>query len=379
MNHQHLKTTLVAALAVALAGGLPVASQAMGDKSTTSSTKSAGSTQAQSTLSSSDKKFIEAVGKGGLAEVEFGQLAQQKAQSPDVKQFGQKMVTDHSTINDKLKQMASQKSVNLPTALEGSEKREYDKLQKLSGTKFDQEYMKTMVSDHEKELKAFKKEAKSTKDADVKSFADSTASTIEQHLQLAKSTEASPRRRNPDADFGADAQCEGDSLCQTGKHSNGLRKIGARARLPRRRPENSFARKWSTSARASTVHGRPSRRSPSVCPRRDAPASICCRPRKARFRRRRGAVPSALTLLEKRAPSAYRAGDRVPSRARCGAKSTARHRVRPWPDRRRRLRGAAARRRDRARHAAPPRPREPRAVLRQRKKQHARAQENVDA
>lgn len=196
MSHQHLKTTLVAALTLALAGGLPLASQAMGDKSTTStsSTKSSASTQAQSTLPSSDKKFIEEAGKGGLAEVEFGQLAEQKAQSPDVKQFGQKMVADHSKINDQLKQIASQKSVNLPTALEGSEKREYDKLQKLSGANFDQEYMKAMVSDHQKDVKAFQKEAKSAKDADVKSFADSNASTIEEHLQLAKSAEASAKR-----------------------------------------------------------------------------------------------------------------------------------------------------------------------------------------
>jgi putative membrane protein len=196
MSHQHLKTTLVAALALALAGGLPLASQAMGDKSTTStsSMKTSASTQAQSTLSSSDRKFIEEAGKGGLAEVEFGQLAEQKAQSPDVKQFGQKMVSDHSKINDQLKQMASRKDVNLPSGLEGSEKREYDKLQKLSGAKFDKEYMKTMVSDHQKDLKAFQKEAKSAKDADVKSFADSTASTIEEHLQLAKSAEASVKK-----------------------------------------------------------------------------------------------------------------------------------------------------------------------------------------
>ena len=195
MSHQHLKTILVAALTLALAGGLPLASQAMGDKSTTSTSSTKGSaTQAQSTLSSSDKKFIEEAGKGGLAEVEFGQLAEQKAQSPDVKQFGQKMVSDHSKINDKLKQIASQKNVNLPTALEGSEKREYDKLQKLSGARFDQEYMKTMVSDHQKDVKAFQKEAKSAKDADVKSFADSNASTIEEHLQLAKSAEASAKK-----------------------------------------------------------------------------------------------------------------------------------------------------------------------------------------
>lgn len=199
MSHQHLKTTLVAALA--LAGGFPLASQAMGDKSTTStsSTKPMASTQAQPTLSSSDKKFIEEAGKGGLAEVEFGQLAAQKAQSPDVKQFGLKMVADHSKTNDKLKQIASEKNVNLPTALEGSEKREYDKLQKLSGAKFDDEYMKTMVSDHKKDVKAFQKEATSAKDADVKSFAESALPTIEKHLEMAQPTAAAAKNETKTA------------------------------------------------------------------------------------------------------------------------------------------------------------------------------------
>jgi len=144
-------------------------------------------------LSHGEKKFIEDTAKDGMAEVQLGQLAAQKAGSEDVKKFGQKMVDDHTKANDQLKQLAQSKGVELPTDIDRSAKREHDKLSKLSGADFDREFMDHMVSDHKKAVKDFQKEAKSAKDPDVKSFASSTLPTLEQHLQLAQQTDAQVR------------------------------------------------------------------------------------------------------------------------------------------------------------------------------------------
>jgi putative membrane protein len=144
-------------------------------------------------LGHGDKKFVEDAAQGGMAEVQFGQLAAQKAQNPEVKQFGQKMVDDHSKANDQLKSIASSKGVDLPTDLKGADKREHDRLSKLNGADFDREYMKHMVSDHKKDVSDFQKEAKSGKDADVKTFASTTLPTLQQHLQLAQQADASVR------------------------------------------------------------------------------------------------------------------------------------------------------------------------------------------
>jgi len=186
MTHEHFRKSLLAgALSLVFAAGLPLAAQAAGTNA---------STQTQtSSLSSTDHKFIEDAARGGVGEVQLGQLAAQKAQSDEVKQFGQRMVSDHSKANDKLKQVATQKNINLPTEMDSSSKREYDKLQKLSGAQFDREYMKTMVSDHQKDIKEFQKEAKSGKDADVKAFADGTLPTLEDHLNMAKRAEAAAK------------------------------------------------------------------------------------------------------------------------------------------------------------------------------------------
>lgn len=142
-----------------------------------------------STISSSDRKFMDKAAQGGMAEVKLGELATQKAQSDQVKQFGQRMVDDHSKADDQLKQLASTKGVTLPTTVDKSTQKEYDKLSKLSGSEFDREYMKNMVSDHKKDIGDFKSEASKAKDADVKQFASSTLPTLQEHLQLAQAAQ----------------------------------------------------------------------------------------------------------------------------------------------------------------------------------------------
>ncbi len=136
----------------------------------------------------SDKMFIKKAAQGGLSEVELGQLAAQKGNSDGVKQFGQKMVDDHSKANDELKALAQQKGVTLPTETNAEGKAMKAKLDKLSGEQFNLAYMSHMVKDHINDVAQFKKEAASGKDPDVKAWAGKTVPTLEGHLQIAKET-----------------------------------------------------------------------------------------------------------------------------------------------------------------------------------------------
>ena len=164
-----------------------------GTASTNTGSMSTSRGASDAKLSHGDKKFVEEAAQGGMAEVQLGQLAAQKAQNPEVKQFGQKMVDDHSKANDQLKSIASSKGVELPTDLKSADKREHDRLSKLNGADFDREYMKHMVSDHKKDVKDFEKESKSAKDADLKNFAGTTLPTLQQHLQMAQQADAAVR------------------------------------------------------------------------------------------------------------------------------------------------------------------------------------------
>jgi putative membrane protein len=158
-------------------------SSAAGSQNSASSASSSQSGK----LAASDRQFMIKAAQGGKAEVELGQLAQQNASSPEVKQFGQRMVTDHTQASEQLKQIASQKGVTLPESLNAKDAATKARLEKLNGQAFDRAYMKDMVMDHTKDVSEFKTEAKTGKDPDVKNFASQTAPTLEEHLKQAKS------------------------------------------------------------------------------------------------------------------------------------------------------------------------------------------------
>ena len=123
---------------------------------------------------------------GGMAEVELGKLAAQKATRGDVKQFGQKMVDDHTKANDQLKQVASKENIPIPDALDSKHQSRIDKLSKLSGDDFDKAYVKDQVKDHQADVREFSLEAQNGTDPNIKAFASETLPTLQEHLQMAK-------------------------------------------------------------------------------------------------------------------------------------------------------------------------------------------------
>jgi len=175
-----LSTLFVIAFAAALTITSAVAQQEKDANGTAMSGKnSAGQ-------GSSDTAFVKKAAQGGLAEVELGQMATQKAASEDVKKFGQRMVDDHSRANDQLKQVAEQKHIDIPTELNAKDKATKARLEKLSGEQFDRAYMRDMVQDHRKDVSEFERASKTAKDPAVKSFAEQTLPTLREHLKEAQ-------------------------------------------------------------------------------------------------------------------------------------------------------------------------------------------------
>ena len=132
-----------------------------------------------------DPAFVQEAAIGGMAEVEMGRLAVQKAKDDRVRQFGQKMIDDHSKANDALQHAASQEGLSVPTALDEKHKQILAKLEKLSGAQFDSAYSKEMVKDHKEDVKLFEKEAKSS-GSPVQKFAAETLPTLKNHLKMAE-------------------------------------------------------------------------------------------------------------------------------------------------------------------------------------------------
>ena len=134
--------------------------------------------------------FIRTAAMDGMAEVEHGRLALQNASHDAVKQFGQRMVDDHSKAGDELKGLASQSNVTLPTEVDAKHKAMQDKLAKMKGTAFDAAYMAHMVTAHQQAVGLFQKEASGGKDTEAKAWAAKTLPTLQEHLKLARDTQA---------------------------------------------------------------------------------------------------------------------------------------------------------------------------------------------
>ena len=133
------------------------------------------------------KDFVTEAATGGMMEVELGNLAQQKATSQQVKEFGKMMVDDHSKANDNLKDIASKKNIDLPASITDEERKDIDKLSKKSGADFDKSYVDMMVKGHKKTIDVFKKASADVGDNDVKSFAANTLPAIQKHLEAIQS------------------------------------------------------------------------------------------------------------------------------------------------------------------------------------------------
>jgi putative membrane protein len=132
---------------------------------------------------SPDADFFKQAAQAGMAEVEAGQLAQDKGSSAAVKDFGAMMVKDHTAANEKLKGIATGENVDLPSGPSLKDKAAKAKLEVLSGDTFDKAYIKNQVAAHRQAVALFRKEAASGQDTQAKAFAASTLPTLKSHLK----------------------------------------------------------------------------------------------------------------------------------------------------------------------------------------------------
>lgn len=137
-------------------------------------------TSAFAELARSDKHFLEEAAKGGMKEVDVSQQALAHLKAPDVRNFAQQMVTDHTKANAELQALAAKKGVVLPAADAKVAKKWAENRKDV-----DDEYLAEMTNDHKETIDLFEKAAKS-EDADIAAFALKTLPHLREHLEAVK-------------------------------------------------------------------------------------------------------------------------------------------------------------------------------------------------
>jgi len=143
--------------------------------------------QAQKSQSSATSDFVQKVAISDMFEIQSSRLAQQKSNNDGVKTFAQHMVTDHTKTTDELKPIAQKiQGVQIPVQLDATHQKMLDKLNGLSGAKFDVAYKADQVQGHVQAVRLFAAYAKNGDNADLKKWAHDTLPTLREHLRMAR-------------------------------------------------------------------------------------------------------------------------------------------------------------------------------------------------
>jgi putative membrane protein len=139
-----------------------------------------------------NQDFVNKASSSNNFEVAAGALAVSKAQNADVKQYGEHMVSDHTTAGVEMKNLASGKGWTVPTNLQAKEQQNLDKLNALSGSAFDKEFVNVMVLSHQDAVNLFQTASSGlgVPDADLRSLALGKLPTLKDHLEDANDLKA---------------------------------------------------------------------------------------------------------------------------------------------------------------------------------------------
>ena len=147
------------------------------------STAQGSPTAAGGTNSVGDQVFVSSVLESDAVQEQLGQLAQQKSESPDVKQLAQNMAQNRAKLDDQLKPLADKLDVHKPNKPSKKVRQELAKLETLSGPQFDEEYIRTAAKDNERVVKDFNSEAQTSQDPTLQLAAKQDATVLAQHQQ----------------------------------------------------------------------------------------------------------------------------------------------------------------------------------------------------
>ena len=128
--------------------------------------------------------------RGSVAEVKLGQLAAERAQSLQVRQYGEMLRKDHTQSLQKASGLANEIGVPASSELSARQQKQFESLQKLSGEEFDTTFLSQMVRDHQENIAKFSAQAQNGSDPEVMAFAKETLPTLQAHLEHAQSVQS---------------------------------------------------------------------------------------------------------------------------------------------------------------------------------------------
>jgi len=134
----------------------------------------------------SDQQFVMLASAMDLAEIKLGKIALKNASRPEVKQFAEKMIADHTKSSMELLKVAGKKGLQPAQQPDNKHQALASEMATLKGAAFDRAYLKHMVMDHKMAVALFDAQARQGEDQDLKAFAADTLPVVRRHLKMAE-------------------------------------------------------------------------------------------------------------------------------------------------------------------------------------------------
>ncbi len=132
-----------------------------------------------------DAQFIVNAAEINMAQIQLGQLAQQRGQASHVKEFGKKMEDAYTKSQRDLTALANTKRITIPTSPTDGVREAYEKLNEKPGSDFDKAYADMMVSRHRDAIKTFEDATTDRYDPEINDWAIATLPDLRTNLNHA--------------------------------------------------------------------------------------------------------------------------------------------------------------------------------------------------
>jgi putative membrane protein len=142
-------------------------------------------------LTSGDAQFVQSQIEGNMAEYQAGQLALQRSQNQDVRNFAQKMITDHTYAQDTLAPIAQAHHIQASGKLSEQDRVMLGQLAQLNGPAFDRAYVDDMVRAHAAMVAQLNAQLIHGEDQHINAWVQNTRPIVLQHSEIAQQLLAS--------------------------------------------------------------------------------------------------------------------------------------------------------------------------------------------
>jgi len=155
-----------------------------------SRTVEAARENAPPSVSVAEQDFMMKATQANVGEIDMARMALQKSDNKDVKDYANMIQSDHKNALEGLTDLMKDKNVQLTITLPVETQQDIDRMNILTGSEFDREFVNKMVSDHQKAVDMFRDQQATAQNPDVKKYVNDVLPKLEMHLDKAQQLQA---------------------------------------------------------------------------------------------------------------------------------------------------------------------------------------------